>query len=211
MNITIIGAGNVGATLGERWAANGHSLRFGVRRPDDEALNERLAHINADITNIGEACRDADVVVLATPWTAAAEALAAAGDLDGRILVDVTNPLNPGLQGLAVGTETSAAEHLAALAPRASLVKAFNSTGAENMRNPDYNGRKALMLICGDNDDARQVVLNLAAEIGFDAVDAGPLYAARYLEPFAMMWIHLAYKQGLGRDFAFGLLRRDSE
>lgn len=211
MKIAIIGAGNVGTALGERWAANGHSICFGVRRPDDADLKERLALLNADIKNISDACSDADIVVLATPWTAAAEAIAAAGDLGGRIMVDVTNPLNPGLQGLAVGTETSAAEHLAALAPQARLVKAFNSTGAENMRDPDYKGRKALMLVCGDDENARRTVLNLAAEIGFDAVDAGPLYAARYLEPFAMMWIHLAYKQGLGRDFAFGLLRRDSE
>ncbi len=211
MKIAIIGAGNVGTALGERWAANGHSICFGVRRPDDADLKERLALLNADIKNISDACSDADIVVLATPWTAAAEAIAAAGDLGGRIMVDVTNPLNPGLQGLAVGTETSAAEHLAALVPQARLVKAFNSTGAENMRDPDYNGRKALMLVCGDDENARRTVLNLAAEIGFDAVDAGLLYAARYLEPFAMMWIHLAYKQGLGRDFAFGLLRRDSE
>lgn len=88
------------------------------------------------------------------------------------------------------------------------MVKAFNTTGADNMANSIYPGGSPVMPVCGDDAQARQRVLALATLIGFETVDMGPLSAARYLEPFAMTWIHLALKQGHGRKFAFGLLRR---
>jgi 8-hydroxy-5-deazaflavin:NADPH oxidoreductase len=89
------------------------------------------------------------------------------------------------------------------------VVKAFNTTGAENMADTAYPGGVPFMPVCGDDAEARQRVMALATLIGFDAIDLGPLSAARYLEPFAMTWIHLAIKQGYGRKFAFSLLRRD--
>ena len=88
------------------------------------------------------------------------------------------------------------------------MVKAFNSTGAENMADAAYPGGLPVMPVCGDDPDARQRVMALATLIGFEAVDMGSLMAARYLEPFAMTWIHLAIRQGMGRRFAFGMLRR---
>jgi predicted dinucleotide-binding enzyme len=116
--------------------------------------------------------------------------------------------LNPGLQGLALGHTTSAAEAIAQWAQGARVVKAFNSTGANNMLDPNYGGQAASMLICGDDAAAKKVVLDLASELGFDAIDAGALSTARDLEPLAMLWIRLAYVQGLGRNIAFKLLRR---
>jgi hypothetical protein len=88
------------------------------------------------------------------------------------------------------------------------VVKAFNTTGAENMADTRYPDGAPMMPVCADDADARQRVMALATLIGFDAVDLGPLMAARYLEPFAMTWIHLAIKQGHGRNFAFAMLRR---
>jgi predicted dinucleotide-binding enzyme len=88
------------------------------------------------------------------------------------------------------------------------VVKAFNTTGADNMASPVYPAGKIFMPVCGDDADAKARVIALAASIGFDAVDFGPLDGARYLEPLAMVWIKLAMVQKLGRDFAFGLLRR---
>ena len=90
----------------------------------------------------------------------------------------------------------------------ARVVKAFNSTGAGNMADPAYGDMAATMFICGDNSQARATVSGLAAELGFDVVDAGPLMAARYLEPLAMLWVHLAYSQAMGPDIAFKLLKR---
>ena len=123
-------------------------------------------------------------------------------------MIDCTNPLKPDLSGLAIGHTTSAAEQVAVWAPGARVVKAFNTTGAENMSNPQFGSERASMLICGDDPDAKAAVVGLAADAGFDVVDAGRLASARLLEPLAMLWIHLAYAQGLGTGFAFKLLRR---
>ena len=87
-------------------------------------------------------------------------------------------------------------------------MKAFNTIGAENMLNPQFGSMIASMLICGDDPGAKSIVSKLAEEIGFEAIDAGPLSNARLLEPFALLWIYLAVKQGLGRNIAFKLLRR---
>jgi uncharacterized membrane protein len=106
--------------------------------------------------------------------------------------VDATNPLAPGLKGLAVGTHTSGAEELAKLAHGARVVKAFNTTGAENMADTTYPQGMPWMPVCGDDAQARERVMALATLLGFDAVDMGALRSARYLEPFAMAWIHLA-------------------
>jgi predicted dinucleotide-binding enzyme len=76
------------------------------------------------------------------------------------------------------------------------------------MANPDYNGQRATMFYCGDELEAKKVAASLAEDLGFEAVDAGPLREARCLEPLALLWIHLALKQGLGVNIAFKLMRR---
>jgi predicted dinucleotide-binding enzyme len=200
MKIAVIGAGRVGATLGGRWAELGHEVTFGVRDPS----GERARAVNG--VPIADAVRPADVVVLATPFNAVRDAIAACGDLVGKVLVDCTNPIGP--DGLLVGATTSGAEQVAAHAPGARVVKAFNTTGSENMADPEYPTSSLVMLLAGDDGDAKAVVERLAAELGFEAVDLGPLSTARYLEPFAMVWITLAMRQGLGRDIGFALLRR---
>jgi len=87
-------------------------------------------------------------------------------------------------------------------------VKAFNTTGANNMADSRYSGGKLLMLVAGDDQQAKQTTMTLASDLGFEAVDAGPLAMSRYLEPMAMVWIRLALVQQLGRNFGFALLRR---
>lgn len=202
MRIAIIGAGRVGMALGHGWVRTGHDVVFGVRNPAGrEVLVGRVAAMP-------DAVRSAEVVVVATPWNAAEEALRSAGPLAGKVVVDCTNPILPGLVGLAVGTSESAAERLAATVPDARLVKAFNTTGSANMASPSYGGQRLTMFLCGDDPAARHTVAELARDLGMDPVDAGALAAARYLEPLAMLWIHLAYKQGLGPDFALQLVRR---
>ena len=131
-----------------------------------------------------------------------------AGNLSGKILVDCTNPLKPDLSGLAVGPDSSAAEQVAQWARGARVVKCFNTTGAENMTNPHFGNDRAVMFLAGDDDTAKATVTKLGDELGFEMVDAGGLSIARLLEPVAMLWIHLAFRRALGRDFAFKLLRR---
>jgi len=214
MHIAIIGAGDVGGTLGTRWAQHGHQITFGVRDPQDAHVQRVLtsAGANAQATQVREAASAAPLVVLATPWGAAQEALHAAGPLAGKILVDATNPLamDPeGLkQGLLLGHLTSAAEQIAQWAVGARVVKAFNTTGWPNMANPTYGAQRATMFICGNEAEAKATVAQLAEELGFEVVDTGALTTARLLEPMAMLWIHLCVGLGWGPDFAFKVLKR---
>jgi predicted dinucleotide-binding enzyme len=156
---------------------------------------------------VDEVAAAGDVVVLATPYDAAQDALRTAGRLAGRVLIDVTNPLKPDLSGLAFGFTTSAAETIAGWSKGAKVVKCFNTIGAEHMANPRIAGQRATMFLCGDDADAKKATEQLAIELGFDALDAGPLRQARLLEPLAMLWISLAYQQELGTGIAFKLLR----
>ena len=150
----------------------------------------------------------ADIVVLAVPWGSAQDAIRGAGDLRGKVVVDATNPLKPDLSGLALGHTTSAGEEIARWAAGAKVVKAFNTIGAQHMANPRFDGQSASMFICGDDAAAKKTVASLAAALGFEPVDAGPLTQARLLEPLALLWISMAYAYGQGTDIAFRLLRR---
>jgi hypothetical protein len=208
MSVSIIGAGNVGMALGRAFTQRGESVVFGV--PDPEKYRESVSALGdgAGVAGTTQAIAASDVVILAVPYAALPAIAQSVPDWQGKILIDATNPLAPGLSGLVLGTSTSGAEELAKLARGARVVKAFNTTGAENMADTRYPGGAPMMPVCADDADARQRVMALATLIGFDAVDLGPLMAARYLEPFAMTWIHLAIKQGHGRKFAFAMLRR---
>lgn len=210
MKIAIIGTGNVGRTLGGRWAKSGHEIIFGARDPRGTKVQQVLASAgaNAHAATVREAAAAAPVVVLATPWAATQDVVKSAGNLQGKILVDCTNPIKEGLAGLSVGLTTSAAEQIASWVPGAQVVKAFSTTGTKNMANPLYGSEKITMFICGDDADAKKTVAGLASELGFDVVDTGALLTARYLEPLAMLWVHMAYAAGFGPDIAFKVLKR---
>ncbi|MGH9865036.1 MAG: NADPH-dependent F420 reductase [Candidatus Acidiferrales bacterium] len=210
MKIAILGAGNVGGALGRGWAAKGHSIFFGVPEPQSEKMRSLLTSIgaNARAGSVQDASANAEVVVVATPWEAAQNAILAAGNLSGKIVIDCTNPLAPDLSGLVLGHTTSAAEAVAGWAKGARVVKAFNTTGAGNMANTHYGAGRLAMCVAGDDAAAKKAVVKLTEDLGFDPIDAGPLKNARLLEPFAMLWIYLAVKQGLGPNIAFQLLRR---
>src|SRR6185369_3237530 len=145
MNIGIIGAGNVGGTLGQAWAALGHKVKFGVRNPTDEKVMALLKRCGgtASAGAVSEAAAFGEVIVLTTPWDGARSAIesAGAGKLSGKILVDCTNPLALGanlMAGLTLGHTTSAAEQVGEWAKGAKVVKAFNTTGAGNMASPRF-------------------------------------------------------------------------
>ncbi len=210
MRIAIVGTGNVGGTLGTRWAKAGHQVVFGAREPGSESVRKLTAEAGgtASAATVSEAVGRSEVVLLAVPWPAAREVAEGFGDLGGRVLIDATNPLKPDLSGLVLGTTTSAAEQVAQWARGARVVKAFNTVGFNIMAQPAFGSDRPVLFYCGDDAPAKAVVKQLAEGIGFDPQDAGPLRQARVLEPFAMLWISLAYGQGFGRDFAFKVLRR---
>ncbi|MBL8917565.1 MAG: NAD(P)-binding domain-containing protein [Myxococcaceae bacterium] len=194
MHIAIIGTGNVGSTLGAAFDKTGHQVSFGARDPAKRP----------GAVSIGDAVRASEVVVLATPWDALSDVIAATGPMEGKTVIDAMNPLLPGLV-LAVGHSDSGAETLQRLLPKAHVVKCFNTVGVEVMANPKVAGRAATMLLCGDDAGARAKVASLARGLGFDAVELGGLRNARLLEPVAVLWIHLALVQKLGRRIALRL------
>lgn len=208
MRIGILGAGKVGQALGRGWATEGHEVFFAVRDPEDPKYDELRRGERLRLGSNAEAAAFGEVLVVATPWPTTEEAIRAAGDLAGKVVIDCTNPLAPDYSGLTIGHTGSAAEQVAGWAPGARVVKTFNHTGAGNMADPHYPDGTPVMFVCGDDEAAKATVRGLVEELGFEAVDAGGLRIARLLEPLAMLWINLAYAQGLGPDIAFALLRR---
>jgi 8-hydroxy-5-deazaflavin:NADPH oxidoreductase len=210
MQIAVIGMGNVGSALGRRWAEASHSVMFCVRDPHDARKRAAAEQMRASLGPV-HAAATATVVVLAVPWRSVPEALTAAGNLAGKVLLDCTNPVTAELTELTIGHTTSAGEEVARLMPQAKVVKIFNTNGAKNMTDPDYGGRKVTMLYAGDDVGANQIAAQLAGDIGLEPIYLGPLKESRLLEPLAMAWIILARHRGLGRDFALDVVRRPAK
>jgi 8-hydroxy-5-deazaflavin:NADPH oxidoreductase len=201
VKIAIIGAGNVGRALGGAWRSD-HDVTYGVRSPDDA----KYADLDAPAATNDEAAAASDVVVLCTPWQGTEQAVKECGGLTGKVLIDCTNPLTVDFSALEVGHTTSGAEQVAAWAPGARVCKAMNQIGAPMMDRPQLPSTP-VMFVCGDDDAAKRVTSDLVTQLGFEPVDAGDLTLARLLEPYALIWIHLALRRGFGTNWGFGLLR----
>ena len=203
MKVAIIGAGNVGKALATSITRAGHEVTLSASSP--ESAREAAAEVGAQpaATNT-DAVKDAEVVILAVPFVGAGPEVAAEirDAVDGKTIVDVTNPLKPDYSGLA--TDTSAAEEFQTLLPEANVVKAFNTIFASNQANPsrDIDG-----FVAGDDDKAKQRVISLVQSIGFAPVDVGPLRAARHLEGMAFINIGLNAANGWSWTSAWRLER----
>lgn len=209
MKIGIIGSGNMGSGLGKIWAAKGHEVIFSYSRSQEKLNSLAAALPKAKAGTPAEAAR-ADVVLLSVRWSDVPDALKQAGSLNNKIVIDCTNPLKPDLSGLELGHTTSAAEEIARMAPGAKVVKAFNTAFAQvyDEQSRLFGSRRASMLYCGDDAEAKSVVVKLIRDIGFDPVDCGPLMSARLLEPVAMLVITLGYGMKMGTNMALDLIRR---
>ena len=207
MTLTIVGYGNVGSGLAKQFVKAGHSVTLTGRSLDKvQAVAEA---VGAKVLPMAEAAKNVEVVVLAVPYDQAPAALAALGDLKGKVIVDVSNPLTADYMGLTVGFSTSAAEEIAKAAPTAHVVKAFNTLFAQVMHEGAGFGEfKGSVFFAGDEPKAKDTVKALIESIGFDAVDAGGLKNARYLEPVAGLNIYFGYGAGLGTQIAPAWLKR---
>lgn len=201
MNITVIGSGNMGSAFVKQLTQAGHQVSILSRNADQaQAL---AATYGARVVAPADAAQ-ADLLVLATRFADAVPALSALGDLTGKTVIDITNPLTADYMGLTIGHSTSAAEQIAAAVPGAHIVKAFNTLFAQVLgAGADFgNGQTATVFVAADDDAAKQTVVGLAQALGFAVVDAGALQNARYLEPLAGLNIYLGYGAGLGTNMA---------
>ena len=214
MNISIIGTGHIGSALGKLIADyTKHTLTFGARSPEEaKGLNADLRR-KAGIAAPAEAARAGEIVILATPFPALSEVAASLGGpeaLTGKILVDVSNPLTADMMGLTVSGQDSAGETVARTFPGAHVVKAFNTVFAPVLAGHDP-GQKTTsaptVFVAGDDAGAKSKVVALAAELGFDALDAGPLTNSRYLESTLELMMQLAQGQKLGTNIRLRVLR----
>lgn len=213
MRLAIIGAGNVGAALGKGWARAGHHITFGVPDPSDPRHKAAADGAGgARLASVAAASAEADAIVLAVPWDAVPDAITRLGDLQGRVIIDVTNPVTSGPDGLklALGFTTSGAEEVERLARGAPVFKAMNQVGFAVMAEAAGYPVRPTMFIAGDDDTRKPLVMGLVADLGFEAVDAGPLDRARLIEPYAMLWIDQVVARGAPANNAFAFMGRNA-
>jgi hypothetical protein len=209
MNIAIIGSGNIGGGLARAWRRKGHSVTFGARDPNEAELTTLAREIGAQTATVADCVKSAEVIALAMPFAALDSVISATGDLAGKVVIDCTNAVKRGPDGMTLeyGHTTSSGELVQSKLPKARVVRSFNAQGAENLANPVYGGIAASNFYCGDDADAKHTVAQLIADLGFEPIDAGPMTSARLLEPLMLLWITCSRTQGT-RDLAFKLLRR---
>lgn len=201
MKVTIIGAGNMGAAFASQLAKAGHDVDIVGRTAEK---TEAIAAQTGARAASPSAAQASDIVVLATAYGDAVPALQSAGNLDGKIVIDITNPLTADFMGLTIGHSTSAAEEISAALPQIRLVKGFNTLFAQRLAAGANvaDGQTAPVFLAADDAEARDRVADLARSLGFDVIDAGPLKNARYLEPLAGLNIYLGYGAGRGTEIA---------
>ena len=202
MQVTLIGSGNMGSGLAKQLAKAGHQVVILSRNTEQAA--ELAKQTGSRLFEDGADQGASEVVLVATAYADAVGALRQVGDLSGKIIIDITNPLTADYMGLTLGHSTSAAEEIAKVFPGANLVKAFNTLFAQVLQNgPDFGtGQLVPVFYAGDNAGAKDVVRTLIESTGFVAVDAGPLKNARYLESLAGLNIYFGYGAGQGTAIA---------
>lgn len=204
MKIAIIGSGNVGGALAQQWVKAGHTVLVGAKFPLSEKNIQLATKIGEDrFTSIEFAVKQCDVVLIATPPTVIFDIIAQMGDVSGKILIDATNAVRQ------KPDPYDTVYHALVDKTKGKAVKCFNSTGFENMLNPNYRGEKIDMFMAGDDADAKKIALQLALDAGFGTCwDFGKADKVALLEQFALSWINLAIMQGHGRDMAFKVVKR---
>lgn len=211
MNITFIGYGNVGAPLADHLQKLGHRVTLAARDASSEAVRKAQARNGAlEAVPPEQAVRDAGVVFLATPYGVNAQVVPPLADaLAGKLLIDCTNPVGPGLSH-GLGSVQSGSQALQALAPAARVVKAFTIYGFENFENSAYPGYgvKPAMLFCGNDAAAKAIAADLIGQLGWEPLDVGGLEQALHLEHMTLLWVRMVRMQGHSPNLVWAALKR---
>jgi predicted dinucleotide-binding enzyme len=203
MKIAILGSGNIGGTLGRKWAGAGHDVMFGVRDAGSPKVKALLDSIkgNATAGAVVDALGFGDAVLFATPWSAVAGMVETGGGaLNGKIVIDATNNFG----GPVVNNVTT----ISAKAPAAQVFRAFNSLGWENFQNPQFGETQADLFYCGPDNQARPQVEGLIEDVGLRPVWVGGLDQVQIVDNIGTLWVTLAFRRGMGRNLAFKALTR---
>lgn len=201
MRIAVLGAGNIGGTLGAKWAAAGHEVVWGVRDPASPKVQARISESGnqAKAASVASAIEFGEIIVFALPNTAMAATLGEHGAaLKSKIVIDTTNKFGaPIINSLA---------EIRAAAPEAIIYRAFNSLGWENFAQPQINGTQIDLLFCGPNTADRATIERLIADVGLAPVYVGDLNHIQAVDAVGLLWAALAFGQGTGRRLAFKTL-----
>jgi predicted dinucleotide-binding enzyme len=205
MKIAIIGTGNVGGALATVWSNKGHEIRLGVRNPNQFKGIELLKNPNTKAYTVEEAVKNSEVILLSTPATEAITVTKSLGDTTGKVIIDAMNIVNK--QGPLGFVSTGHA--ILANTFTKDVVKCFNTTGANNLADPNYPTAQLDAFMAGDSQKGKEIAFSLAKDAGFaECYDIGGNDKFELMEQFAFFWINLAMFQKLGRNIGFKLLKR---
>jgi len=209
--IAIIGTGEVAGALGPEFAALGHQVVYGSRNPDRDVVRRLVARTgeSASATGQAQAAAQGDIVVLAVPWNVVEEVIVNLGDLSGKIIIDPTNPRVVGADGLRNhAVESSNGEMIQSWAPRARVVKAFNTMTWETMVEPASTGGTVTVPLVGNDLEAKATVAAIVQGMGLEPIDLGPIRYAHALENLYLLWGN-AITLGVPFNYHFRRLEAD--
>jgi predicted dinucleotide-binding enzyme len=194
MKVGVIGSGDVGQVLASGFIKHGHAVMIGTRDPSKLASWAK-SNPKGRVGGFADVAAFGEVVVLAVQGAVAADALASAGvrSIAGKLVIDATNPIGGdppvhGVLGFFTSLDDSLMERLQKQFPDAKFVKAFNSVGNARMVNPDFNGVRPTMFICGNDTQAKVTVTSILDQFGWETEDMGRVESARAIEPLCMLW-----------------------
>ena len=203
MKIAIIGTGNVGGALATQWAKAGHHIFLGVKNIENFKGKSLLQNPNTSVHTIQEAVANTEAILIATPPQIAEELVTVFGDTSGKTIIDASNSIRTSPPNY------STAFHAFVDLTNAEVVKCFNTTGFENMKNPNYGAIQLDMFMAGDSEKAKTIAKQLSKDASFEnCYDFGKSDQVELLEKFALSWINLAIFQGMGRDMGFKIVFR---
>ncbi|MBD24651.1 MAG: hypothetical protein CMG46_06555 [Candidatus Marinimicrobia bacterium] len=205
-SIAVIGTGEVGSTLGKRWADKGHRIIYGSRMPKTDRVAKLVSETGggAIATTPSIAAQQADIVLLAVPWSAYKDTVESLGDLGNKVIIDPINYYKPvgGYPGPLDGP--SIAQQVQALLPEAKVVKAFNTLGSEIMADPKLAAGPVTIPLAGNDREAKARIAALARDAGLEPMDMGPLSVSVFIE--GMLGLYVSYRQyNPGKGFEFYL------
>lgn len=195
----------MGGVLATKWARAGHNILLGVRNLENFKGKGLLSNPNTGVCSIAESVKKSEVILIATPAPAAIEVTKSLGDTSGKIIIDAANVV----MGRGPLGFTNVSDAILSNTSTKDVVKCFNTTGFNNMADPNYQGMAIDLFMAGDSEKGKAAAKQLALDAGFaECYDIGGNDKFELMEKFAFFWINLAMIKGQGRDIGFKLLKR---